>query len=123
VVRCVAVAASCLLLACGAVGSPPASTVSGQPLINVTGILDRAQVPACPIDEPCGPPATSRVVFSSSGHPDVGANLGSDGSFALHLDPGTYGIRAAPPPLHGGIVPAEVRVPATGTVELHLKIQ
>jgi hypothetical protein len=111
------------MLACGAVGGMPAPSVSGQPVINVTGILDRAQTPVCPTDEPCDPPATSRVVFSSSGHPDVGANLGSDGSFALHLDPGTYAIRAAPPPLHGGVVPAEVRVPATGTVELHLKIQ
>jgi hypothetical protein len=24
--------------------------------------------------------------------------------------------------LHGGVVPDEVRVPATGTVELHLKV-
>jgi hypothetical protein len=111
------------MLACGVVGASPAPTVSGQSVINVTGTLDRGQNPVCPPDEPCDPPATSSVVFSSSGHPDVGANLGADGSFALHLDPGTYGIRAAPPPLHGGVVPAEVRVPATGTVELHLRIQ
>jgi hypothetical protein len=91
-------------------------------VINVTGILDRGQTPACPTDEPCDPPATSKVVFSSSDRPDVSATLGADGTFALHLDPGSYSIRTAPPAFSAVLEPSQVRVPATGTVELHLRI-
>ncbi len=110
------------MLACGAAGSAPSPTVSGQPVVNVTGILDRSATPICPTDEPCDPPAVAKVVFSSSGRPEVSVRLAPDGSFALHLDPGGYAITTAPPPLNGAVAPSEVKVPPSGTVELHLRI-
>ena len=62
------------------------------------------------------------LVFSQSGRPDVTVRVGAGGAFAVHLDPGAYTIRAAPPPLRAQLEPSLVRVPATGTVELLLKI-
>jgi hypothetical protein len=120
--RLLAFSASLAMLACGAAVSAPSPTVSGQPVFNVTGTLDRATAPICPTDEPCDPPAVSKVVFSGPGRPEVSARLEPDGSFALHLDPGGYTVTTAPPPLGGAVMPSEVRVPATGRVELHLRI-
>ena len=62
------------------------------------------------------------LIFSRPGTPDVSVFVSGDGTFALHLDPGGYMIRAAPPPLKGRLQPADVRVPATGSLQLHLEI-
>ena len=62
------------------------------------------------------------LIFTSAGKPDVSILVGANGTFALHLDPGAYTIRAAPPPMHAMLEPSQVRVPSTGNVELSLKI-
>ena len=62
------------------------------------------------------------LIFSSAGKPDVSVLVGANGTFAVHLDPGGYTVRAAPPPMHATLEPSQVRVPSTGSVELSLKI-
>jgi len=121
----VAVGAFCLFVAaCGALpqGSG-ASSPSGDGALNVRGTVDRVYAPACPTDEPCDPPITAMyLVFSQPGTPDVRVQVDTGGAFGLHLDPGAYSISAAPPPMGGRLEPNQVRVPATGTVELRLRI-
>jgi hypothetical protein len=60
--------------------------------------------------------------FSQPGKPDVRVRVGAGGAFALHLDPGVYSISAAPPP-NGSLDPSSVRVPGSGTVNLHIVIR
>jgi hypothetical protein len=62
------------------------------------------------------------VVFSQPGKQDVRTSVSGTGEFALHLDPGAYTITAAPSPATGRLQPSNVRVPSTGTIELHLVI-
>jgi len=62
------------------------------------------------------------VVFSKPGKPDVRTQLDASGAFAVYLDPGSYSITAAPPPLNGSVQPGQVRVPSTGTVQLQLRV-
>ena len=62
------------------------------------------------------------LVFSRAGYADVRATVGPAGAFSLHLDPGSYSIAAAPPPLSGRLNPDSVRVPAQGSVTLVLSI-
>ena len=123
--RVIAVAAFCLITAaCGSIplGSA-ASTPGGDAAVNVHGTVDRAYIPACPTDEPCDPPMTAAfLVFRQPGKADVRTSVDSSGAFALYLEPGAYSISAAPPPMGGLVEPSQVRVPATGTVELHLRI-
>ena len=91
--------------------------------MNVRGTVDRVYTPPCPTDEPCDPPITAMfLVFSRPGTPDVRVDVDASGAFGLHLDPGAYSISSAPPPMGGRVEPSQVRVPATGTIELHLKI-
>jgi hypothetical protein len=91
--------------------------------LNVRGTVDRAYTPTCPTDEPCDPPTTAVfLVFSQPGSADVRTIVASGGAFAVHLDSGVWSISAAPPPLGGQVEPGEVRVPATGTVDLRLRI-
>lgn len=91
--------------------------------MNVTGIIDRSVPPACPTGEPCDPQIVAyRLVFSSPGQPDVTVRPGPDGTFAVHLDPGSYTIAAQPPLAGGRLDPSSVRVPGSGTIELHLRI-
>jgi hypothetical protein len=61
------------------------------------------------------------VVFSQPGKADARFRVGAGGAFAGHLDPGAYSISAAPPP-NGTLDPSQVRVPATGTVNVHLVV-
>jgi hypothetical protein len=63
------------------------------------------------------------VVFSQPGKADVRFRVGAGGAnaFAGHLDPGAYSISAAPPP-NGTLDPNQVRVPTSGTVNLHLVV-
>jgi hypothetical protein len=116
----------CLILAagCGSVSpGPAASSPTGDSALNVRGTIDRSFTPACPTGEPCDPPMTAYyLVFSQPGKEDVRAQVGSSGAFALHLDPGVWTISPAPPALGGRVEPGEVRVPANGSVELHLRI-
>jgi hypothetical protein len=121
----VAVFALCLMAgpACGAVSPATAPAATAQPALNVTGMLVRGPMPTCPSDEPCDPPINiSMLVFSRSGQPDVTVRVGADGAFAVHLDAGSYSITAAPPPFNGRLEPSQVRVPATGVVQLQLSI-
>lgn len=110
--------------ACGSVPQGPAvSSPSGDAALNVRGTVDRSYVHPCPTDEPCDPPMTAAfLVFGQPGKADVRTSVDSSGAFALHLEPGAYSISAAPPPMGGLVEPSQVRVPATGTVELHLRI-
>lgn len=110
--------------ACGSVPQVPAeASPSGDAALNVRGTIDRSFVPPCPTDEPCDPPITGAyLVFSQPGKAEIRTSVGADGSFVLHLDPGAYSISTAPPPMGGRVEPNGVRVPATGTVELQLKI-
>jgi hypothetical protein len=62
------------------------------------------------------------VVFSQPGKPDVRTQLDAGGAFALHLDPGSYGVSAAPPSLNGSVQPSQVRVPSTGILQLQLQV-
>ena len=122
----VAVLAVFLILAaaCGSVSpGPAAASPTGDAALNVRGTIDRSFTPACPTDEPCDPPITAHyLVFSQPGKPDVRAQVDGSGAFAVHLEPGVWAISGAPPALGGHIEPGEVRVPATGSVELHLTI-
>lgn len=91
--------------------------------MNVTGAIDRGTTPACPTGEPCDPQIVAyRLVFSRPGQPDVTVRPGPDGTFVLHLDPGSYTIVAQPPLARGRLDPSNVRVPESGTVVLHLRI-
>ena len=111
-----------LAVSCGSVSGTPPSP-SGQPAPNVTGKLVRAPVQACPTGEACDPVNVgAMLIFTSAGKPDVSILVGADGTFAVHLDPGGYTIRAAPPPMHATLEPSQVRVPSTGSVEISLKI-
>jgi hypothetical protein len=77
----------------------------------------------CFVDEPCDPPigAVSTVVsFSRPGHATVRVRA-VDGTFALHLAPGTYSIGMTP--ATGDVTPATVRVPRVGVVRLRLAVQ
>lgn len=117
-----------LVLAVAACGTVPAVNPAAGPsstsaTTNVSGTLDRGPVPTCPAGEPCDPPMVAyRLVFSEPGVPDVAVRVNGDGTFALHLDPGVYSIAAEPPAFGGKLVPSAVRVPATGTVYLQLRI-
>jgi hypothetical protein len=91
--------------------------------LNVNGVVDRGQSPPCPPGDPCDPPATATyLVFSQPGRPDVRVQVAAGGAFALYLPPGAYTISAAPPPMQGRLTPSTLRVPATGTVSLHMMI-
>ena len=91
--------------------------------MNVSGMLVRGPVATCPPGEACDPQMTgAMLIFSRSGTADVSVFVSGDGTFALHLEPGAYTVRAAPPPLKGRLQPASVRVPATGSLQLHLEI-
>jgi hypothetical protein len=124
VVLAVAVLSLILVAACGRISpGPAAGSPTGDSTLNVRGTIDRSFTPACPTDEPCDPPITAHyLVFSQPGKPDVRAQVDGSGAFAVHLDPGVWTISAAPPALGGHVEPGEVRVPATGVVELQLKI-
>ena len=91
--------------------------------MNVHGTLDRGPVQNCPPGDPCDPAIVGAfVVFSQPGKQDVRTSVSGIGEFALHLDPGSYTITAAPSPRSGRLQPSNVRVPSAGTVELHLVI-
>jgi hypothetical protein len=113
-----------LALSAAACGSaPPEQPSQSTPDINVTGTIDRGPMPTCPAGEPCDPAMVAALlVFSRPGSPDVTVHVAGDGSFALHLEPGTYTIAAAPPSFQGTLVPSTVRVPASGLVRLSLHI-
>ena len=121
-----AAGAFCLMAAAACGSAPPgpaASSPSSDAAMNVRGTVDRGYTPPCPADEPCDPPVTAMfLVFSRPGTPDVRVDVDASGFFGLHLDPGAYSISAAPPPIGGRLEPNQMRVPATGTIELHLKI-
>ena len=119
--------------ACGSVRSGPAlSSPSDVPTIssptigsavNVHGTLDRGTVQNCPPGDPCDPALVGAfLVFSQAGKQDVRTGVSGSGEFTLHLDPGSYSISAAPAPRSGRLQPSDVRVPSTGTVELHLAV-
>jgi hypothetical protein len=119
------------LCACGQAaslssGSPTPTASAGltpASSMNLTGTVDRSQTVVCPSGEPCDPPLTAVfLVFSRAGYPDVRVKVNPDGTFATHLDPGPYTISAAPPPMRGKLMPDTVRVPAEGTITLHLTI-
>jgi hypothetical protein len=101
-------------------GGPPA----GDAAVNVRGTIDRGgATPSCPPGEPCDPPIVAMFLdFSQPGRPDIRVRVGAGGAFALHLDPGTYSISAAPA-LNGKLDPDQVRVPSSGTVDLHLVVR
>lgn len=120
------------LLACGSVppgsnpagSSPAGSTPTGDAAVNVRGNIDRGgATPSCPPGEPCDPPIVAMFLdFSQPGRADVRVRVAAGGAFALHLDPGTYSVNAAPA-LNGKLEPDHVRVPSSGTVSLHLVIK
>jgi hypothetical protein len=68
-----------------------------------------------------GSPAAAFVLFSRPAKPTVRVRV-SGGAFAVHLAPGVYTIRLAPPG-SGRVTPASVRVPRTGIVRLRLVVQ
>jgi hypothetical protein len=111
-------------LSAAACGSAPLERPSqSTPDVNVTGTIDRGSMPTCPAGEPCDPAMVAALlVFSRPGSPDVTVRVAGDGSFALHLEPGSYTIAAAPPSFQGTLVPSTVRVPASGSVHLSLHI-
>ena len=119
--------------ACGSVRLAPAlSSPSDEPVLaspavgatlNVYGTLDRGTAQMCPSGDPCDPVMVgSFVVFSQAGKQDVRTTVSASGEFALHLDPGSYTISAAPLPINGRLQPSTVRVPAAGKVALRLVI-
>jgi hypothetical protein len=114
-------------LACGAVppgpAGPAAASPTGEAALNVRGALDRgaASYP-CPPGDPCDPPIQAMfVVFSQPGKPDIRTQLDPGGAFALHLDPGSYSVSAAPS-INGRVQPSQVRVPSAGTLQLQLQV-
>jgi hypothetical protein len=109
-------------MACGSVPSAPAaSSPSGTPAMNVLGTLDRGTAQPCPPGDPCDPAIVGAfLVFSQPGKPDIRTSVSGGGDFALQLSPGYYTITAAPSPANGRLQPGDVRVPSTGTIELHL---
>jgi hypothetical protein len=89
---------------------------------NVRGIVVGGPAVTCPRDQPCDPvlkPAF--VVFSRAGRTPVRARIGPSGGFAVHLAPGRYAIRLAPPQRR--LTPSSVRVPAAGVVHLRLVVR
>jgi hypothetical protein len=105
-----------LFVLAGAGASARASTP------NVVGVLIRPITASCYPDEPCDPPAVAAsLAFSRNGSVVARVRVGANGRFALHLAPGVYGVRAAPPALMGKLTPATFRVPRTGTVQLRLR--
>jgi hypothetical protein len=120
-------AAALLLAACGTTPGPasasPESTPSVEAALNVRGTLDRGSAAACPSGEACDPTTPMYLVFSQPGRGDVRLFVPASGAFALHLDPGTYSISAAPPPMAGRLTPSTVRVPQQGAVDLQLVIR
>jgi hypothetical protein len=114
-------------LACGAVppgpAGPAAASPTGESALNVRGVLDRGASYPCPPGDPCDPPIQAMfVVFSQPGKPDVRTQVDASGAFAVHLDPGSYSVTAAPPSQAGSVQPGQVRVPSTGTLQLHLRV-
>jgi hypothetical protein len=89
------------------------------PLLNVKGTLVRSSATSdCYPGEPCDPlPPALYVVFSRAGKL-TRARLGSNGSFALHLAPGTYAVSEAPP--RRTVAPASLRVPRVGVIRPRL---
>jgi hypothetical protein len=61
------------------------------------------------------------LVFTHRGHTAARILVGASGGFRLHLAPGRYRIRAAPPPAQGRLTPSAVRVPRRGVVHLQLR--
>ena len=113
--------------ACGSVPAgptgPAAASPTGEAALNVRGVLDRGASFPCPPGDPCDPPLQAMfVVFSQPGKPDVRTRLDANGAFALHLDPGSYSVTAAPPSQAGGVQPSRVRVPSSGTLQLQLRV-
>lgn len=114
-------------IACGAVpprpAGPAAASPTGEAALNVRGVLDRGGSYPCPPGDPCDPPVQAMfVVFTQPGKPDVRTHLDASGAFALHLDPGSYSVTAAPPSFSGSVQPGQVRVPSTGTLQLQLRV-
>jgi hypothetical protein len=111
-------------VACGSVPSAPAaSSPAGEPAVNLLGTLDRGTAQSCPPGDPCDPAVVGAfLVFSQPGKPDIRTSVSGSGEFALHLDPGSYTISAAPSPMRGRLQPGDVRVPSTGAVDLHLVV-
>ena len=104
-------------------GEPTLSSPTAAGPLNVLGTLDRGTVQNCPPGDPCDPALVGAfLVFSQPGKPDVRTGVSGSGQFTLHLDPGAYTISAAPSPTGGRLQPGDVRVPSTGTVELHLVV-
>ncbi len=102
---------------------PAAASPTGEAALNVHGVLDRGASFPCPPGDPCDPPIQAMfVVFSQPGKPDVRTQLDARGAFALHLDPGSYSVTAAPPSQAGSVQPSQVRVPSTGTLQLQLQV-
>jgi hypothetical protein len=110
--------------ACGSVApGPAAASPTGAAALNVRGIIDRGSALPCPPGEPCDPPIAAMFLdFAQPGKPAVRTRIDASGAFAVHLEPGSYSISAAPPPMNGRLQPSEVRVPKTGTLELNLVI-
>ena len=101
-----------------------ASGATATPSRNVRGVLVRGPATVgCYPGEPCDPPGPSMLIFSRAGRVAARIRVGASGGFALHLAPGRYAIRVAPPPLVGRLVPATVRVPRVGAVRLRLAIR
>ena len=96
------------------------STASGLTSTpNVRGTVVRAAGGgSCYPGEPCDPlPPAAYVVFTR-GSVVTRSRLGANGSFALHLAPGRYTVRVAPP--HGQLSPASITVPRVGMLRPRL---
>ena len=100
------------------------AAAAGKPVPNVRGVLVRPASASCPAGEPCDPsPVGVFILFSRSGRAVARARVRPDGSFALHLRPGRYGIELTPPASAGRLVPSSVRVPRVGILRLRLVVR
>lgn len=103
------------LLCVLAASSVAVAMSSGAAAPNVRGTFVRStQTPVCIQGEPCDPPPRATFLLFTRGGRSTRVTLAPNGTFAVRLAPGLYGVSVLP----GGskVSPAAMRVPRAGVI-------
>jgi hypothetical protein len=103
-------------LLCVLAASSVAVTISSAAVApNVRGTFVRSsQTPVCVQGEPCDPPPRATFLLFTRGGHSTRVTLAANGTFAVRLAPGLYGVSVLP----GGtkVSPTAIRVPRAGVI-------